>query len=92
MTRPPAGRRKVSRAVAVIAPPGSPILTAEQLVARSVVSAFFAVAAGSLDAFLEDPRVRGYLAAGAYVIADFADAADAVECERRTAHGRGSLQ
>lgn len=86
------GAPRRAGAVAVIAPPGAPVLTADQLVVASVVSAFFAVAAGGLDAFLGDPRVRGYLAAGAYVVADFADATDALECERRLAVARGAVQ
>jgi hypothetical protein len=47
---------------------------------------------GGVDSFLADDRVRDYLRAGAYVIADFADAVDALECERRVAVARGEMQ
>jgi hypothetical protein len=82
----------MSGAVAVISPPGAPYLTAQQLVASPVLSTFFAVAAGDLDSFLRDHRVRAYLSAGVYVIVKFADASDAIGCERRIAVQRGTVR
>jgi len=45
--------------------------------------ALFAVAAGSLEAFLADRRVAAYFSADRYVIAEFVGLVDAIMLERR---------
>jgi hypothetical protein len=78
-------------AVLVLAPPGAPALNVKELLSRPLVSALFEIAAGDLDFFVRDPMVRGYLEGGAYVIAEFEDASDALELERRFAMAAGGV-
>ena len=79
-------------ATIVVSPPDMPRITSvEALLATPTVSVLMQVAAGGLDE-LDQATADAYLAAGAYVILDFADLRDAVELQRRAAATRGKIQ
>jgi hypothetical protein len=82
----------VTGATIVISPPDMPrITTIEQLLSTSVVSVLMQIEAGRLDD-LDREMADAYLAAGSYLILDFADIRDAVEMQRRAHAAQGSIQ